>query len=71
MAFPRPFFKEFAVHIPGDLAGFLKKAQAQGLFAGLPAGRWYPQWPNTLIVAVTEKRTKADIDTLVQAIAAR
>jgi glycine dehydrogenase subunit 1 len=66
--FDRPFFKEFAVRVKGDVPGLLQKLQAQGYFAGLHAGRWYPALSDTLTVAVTEKRTKAEIDGLVAAL---
>jgi glycine dehydrogenase subunit 1 len=68
--FNRPFFKEFAVRVPGDVPGLLKKLRAQGYFAGLAAGRWYPHLADTLTVAVTEKRTKAEIDGLAGAVRA-
>jgi glycine cleavage system P protein (glycine dehydrogenase) subunit 1 len=70
MRFDRPFFKEFAIRLPGDVSGLLKKLQAQGYFAGLHAGRWYPHLVDTLTVAVTEKRTKAEIDGLAAALRA-
>ena len=34
------------------------------IFAGVPLGRWYPQLDDCLLVAVTEKRTKTEIDRL-------
>jgi glycine dehydrogenase subunit 1 len=68
MKYDRPFFKEFALEISGDMPTLLRNLQAKGYFAGLHAERWYPDRNNTLIVAVTEKRTKAEIDGLVTAI---
>jgi glycine dehydrogenase subunit 1 len=65
LRFDRPFFKEFAVRVKADVPALLKKLQAQGYFAGLHAGRWYPGLTDTVTVAVTEKRTKAEIDGLV------
>ena len=41
-----------------------------GFFAGLPAGRWYPRLQDVVTVAVTEKRTKAEIDGLTAALGA-
>lgn len=66
--FDRPFFKEFAVQLPGDIPAMLTKLQDAGFFAGLHAGRWYANLPDTLTIAVTEKRTKAEMDDLVSAI---
>jgi glycine dehydrogenase subunit 1 len=62
LAFDRPFFKEFTVRVKGDVPALLKKLQAHGYFAGLSAGRWYAGLKDLLIVAVTEKRTKAEIE---------
>ena len=39
-------------------------ALRQDIFAGVPLGRWYPELADCLLVAVTEKRTKAEIDRL-------
>jgi glycine dehydrogenase subunit 1 len=66
--FDRPFFKEFALKLAGDVPAILKRLQAAGYFAGLDAGRWYPNRKDTLIVAVTEKRTRAEIDGLAAAL---
>jgi glycine dehydrogenase subunit 1 len=42
----------------------LASAQKQYLFPGVPLGKWYPQLADCLLVAVTEKRTKGEIDRL-------
>ncbi len=66
LAFPQPMFKEFVVRATdGRVDDLLAKAQAAGIFAGLPLGRWYPELDDCLLVAVTEKRTKEEIDKLV------
>ena len=70
LRFDRPFFKEFSIRLPGDIPAMLKKLQQQGYFAGLHAGRWYPGLADTLTIAVTEKRTKAEMDGLVAAVRA-
>ncbi len=67
LAFQQPTFKEFVVRASDGCAGeLLAKAQAAGIFAGLPLGRWYPELKDCLLVAVTEKRTKAEIDKLAE-----
>jgi glycine dehydrogenase subunit 1 len=68
LAFQGPFFKEFALKVKGVVPAILKKLKAQGYFAGLHTGRWYPGFKDGLIVAVTEKRTKAEIEGLVAAL---
>ena len=65
LAFNRPTFKEFVVRLKGrSVAKLIEKAQHKHIFAGVPLGRWYPQLDDCLLVAVTEKRTKEEIDRL-------
>ncbi len=71
-AFPnRPFFKEFAVTLPAnvDADALLERLAADGIFAGVALGRWFPRHKQTLLLAVTEKRTKAEMDAFVETIA--
>ncbi len=68
--FSQPTFKEFVIRASdGRVDELLAKAQAAGIFAGLPLGRWYPELEDCLLVAVTEKRTKAEIDRLAEIMA--
>ncbi|MCR9294023.1 MAG: aminomethyl-transferring glycine dehydrogenase subunit GcvPA [bacterium] len=48
-----------------DVAGLLSRAASQGMLAGLPLSRWYPEYSDCFLVAVTEKRTRAELDALV------
>lgn len=65
--FDAPFFNEFALRVnDGDVDSLLKKATAEGILAGVPLGRWYPSLADCLLVAVTEKRTKEQIDRLAE-----
>jgi glycine dehydrogenase subunit 1 len=68
LRFRTPFVKEFAIRVPGDPAALLAKLRAEGYHAGLALGRWYPQFADCVTVAVTEKRTKGEIDGLVAAL---
>jgi glycine dehydrogenase subunit 1 len=70
LRFKTPFAREFALKVPGDAKALLAKLRAAGYHAGLPLGRWYPSLANCITVAVTEKRTKAEIDGLAAALAA-
>src|SRR5262249_55720882 len=67
----RPFFKEFTLQLPGkrDVPALLQRLLESGFHAGLPLGRWYPALSNCISVAVTEKRTKAEIDAFVSTLA--
>jgi glycine dehydrogenase subunit 1 len=68
--FNRPFFKEFTVTVPGQPpTAVLSKLLQAGFHAGLDLGRWYPALRDCISLAVTEKRTKAEIDRLVEAYA--
>ena len=49
----------------------IEKALQENIFAGVPLGHWYPELSDCLLVAVTEKRTKAEIDRLAAALGAR
>jgi glycine dehydrogenase subunit 1 len=67
LRFKKPFFKEFTVQVPGDVPSLLRKLLQAGYHGGLPLGRWYPSLANCLSIAVTEKRTRVEMDGLVQA----
>ncbi|MBM3996472.1 MAG: aminomethyl-transferring glycine dehydrogenase subunit GcvPA [Planctomycetes bacterium] len=67
LRFKKPFFKEFTVQVPGDVPTLLRKLLDAGYHGGLPLGRWYPALGNCISIAVTEKRTKAEMDGFVAA----
>jgi glycine dehydrogenase subunit 1 len=64
LKFKQPFFKEFILATPGDVPARLARALQAGYHAGLHLGRWYPALDHCVSVAVTENRTKAEIDGL-------
>jgi glycine dehydrogenase subunit 1 len=65
LAFDRPTFKEFVVRVKDRSVGdLIEKARQNQIFAGVPLGQWYPQLADCMLVAVTEKRTKEEIDRL-------
>ena len=59
LVYDRPFFNEFVVSYDGDLDALLERLQAHGIFGGVRLG------DDQLMIAVTEKRTKEDIDNYV------
>jgi len=62
-AFTRPFFKEFVVRARDvEVESLLQDAAEAGVFAGVPLGGWYPELSDCFLVAVTEKRTREEID---------
>jgi glycine dehydrogenase subunit 1 len=71
MRFDRPFFKEFTIQIRDLIPPLLERLLDVGYHAGLHLGRWYPKFADCVTVAVTEKRTKNEIDALAKAYAAQ
>jgi glycine dehydrogenase subunit 1 len=67
LAFPGPFFKEFVIRVEKDPATVLEEVGRLGFHGGIALGRWYPELADSILVAVTEKRTAAEIDGLVSA----
>jgi glycine dehydrogenase subunit 1 len=67
LRFKAPFAKEFTLRVNGNVPSLLADLRAAGYHAGLPLGRWYPALADCLTVAVTERRTRAEIDGLVAA----
>ncbi|HTY08553.1 MAG TPA: aminomethyl-transferring glycine dehydrogenase subunit GcvPA [Candidatus Edwardsbacteria bacterium] len=65
-AFTAPFFKEFAVTTAVDPRHLIGELKQRGVHAGLDLGASYPELAGRLLVAVTEKRTRAEIDLLAQ-----
>ncbi|HJQ84751.1 MAG TPA: aminomethyl-transferring glycine dehydrogenase subunit GcvPA [Candidatus Binatia bacterium] len=64
-----PFFNEFVVHAPAAAAGWETMAR-DGLVAGYPLGRWFPELEDALLVCVTETHAPEQVDRLVAALAA-
>ena len=56
-----PTFNEFTVRLPKDASDVVEAMIPRGFAAGFPLGRYYPGMENYLLVAVTEKRTRAEI----------
>ena len=66
---PGPVAREFAVRVP-DLDGLFTRARAEGVNPGYRLGATYPEHGDGLLVAITERRTRADIDQLAALVAA-
>jgi glycine dehydrogenase subunit 1 len=67
--FGGPFFNEFVVHAPAVAARWEALA-GEGLVAGYPLERWYPELPGTLLICVTETHGAEQIERLVASLAA-
>jgi glycine dehydrogenase subunit 1 len=60
---PGPVVREFAVRAP-DLDALFGRARAEGINPGYRLGRDYPEYQDGLLVAITERRTRDQIDRL-------
>ena len=57
-------FNEFVLALPKPAGEVVTRLLGAGVAAGVPLGAYYPGMDNALVVTVTEKRTKAEIDAL-------
>ncbi len=69
LRFDQPFFKEFTIKTTRNVEKTLSHCHSQGILAGVPLGRWHDELNDCFVVAVTEKRTRTQIDALVEALA--
>jgi glycine dehydrogenase subunit 1 len=69
LAFERPTFNEVAVRLPRPSRDVIRDARQQGVHPGYALGRDYPDLDDVLLVALTEKRTPADVDRLATVLA--
>ena len=66
----QPVVREFAVRLDADVAAVVERCAAQGVNPGVPLGPDYPELDGGLLVAITERRSRADIDRLGQVLGA-
>src|SRR5512143_2061984 len=65
-----PFFREFVLQLPGPATSFVTHALGSNLLAGVPLSRFDRGRPNDLLVAVTEKRSREEMDRYVATLTA-
>jgi glycine dehydrogenase subunit 1 len=65
----RTTFKEFAVRVGRNAKEVVRAAREHGVHPGYALGRDYPGLDDALLVAVTERRTPAEIDRLADVLA--
>ena len=68
LAFEAPFFREFVVRTDRSVERVLAHCRNRGILAGVPLGNWFDQMKDCFLVAVTEKRSKEEIDALADAL---
>ncbi len=64
------FFNEFVLDLPCQAAEVIEKLIEKGLAAGFPLSRYYEDMENSMLICVTEKRTKQEIGILAEAVEA-
>lgn len=62
-----PFVREFAVLTPLEPEDVIEAMAARGYLAGIPLSKDYPDLPGGLLIALTEQRSREDIDGYVDA----
>ncbi|QNF26165.1 aminomethyl-transferring glycine dehydrogenase subunit GcvPA [Metabacillus elymi] len=64
--FSQPIFNEFVVKLTKPIREVNKQLLEKGIIGGFDLGRVAPELENHMLIAVTELRTKEEIDTLVK-----
>jgi glycine dehydrogenase subunit 1 len=65
----QPVVREFAVRLDAPVEAVLERCAAEGVNPGYPLGADYPEFEDGLLVAITEQRTREDIDRLADVLA--
>lgn len=68
--FSAPFFQEFVVRLPKPVKAVNQALLAKGILGGLDLEPYFPDMQNCMLLCVTEKRSKAEIDCLVRELGA-
>ncbi len=63
-----PTFNEFTVHLSKNADEVVSIMYKKGFACGFPLGRFYRDMDNYLLISITEKRTKGEIEKLVKAL---
>jgi glycine dehydrogenase subunit 1 len=65
----QPVVREFAVALDGDVDAVIERCAEHGVNPGYPLRHDYPEHPDGLLVAITEQRSREDIDRLAAVLA--
>lgn len=65
LAFGAPFFKEFVIKTQRSVSEVNEALLEKKIIGGLDLGQYYPELAGYMLLCVTEKRTKQEIDALV------
>jgi glycine dehydrogenase subunit 1 len=70
LRFAAPFFKEFTLQLPKSPDRVVKRLLKERILGGVPVKAFDRQYKDCLLVAVTERRTREEIDAYAAALAA-
>jgi glycine dehydrogenase subunit 1 len=62
------FFNEYVLDLPSEAADVIARLIEKGFAAGFPLSRYYDNMENSILICVTEKRTKQEIGMLTEAL---
>lgn len=62
------FFNEFVVKLSKNAEGVVERLVEKGIFAGVPLSRFYKDYPNHLLIAITECATEKQVTMLADAL---
>jgi glycine dehydrogenase subunit 1 len=65
----RPVVRELALRLDAPVDAVQRRCAMRGVNAGYRLGESYPEYEDGLLVAITERRSRADIDKLVELLA--
>jgi glycine dehydrogenase subunit 1 len=66
----QPVVREFAVSLDAPVQRVIARCRQSGVNPGYRLGRDYPEHPDGLLIAITEQRSRAEIDRLVDVLGA-
>jgi glycine dehydrogenase subunit 1 len=69
LRFPGPTFNEFVIRLGRDPEVILPMLLQRGFIGGFPLKRFYAEMETEILICVTEKNSRQDIDQLTEALA--
>src|SRR5205085_7885441 len=60
----QPVIREFAIDLDAPMHRVIARCRDQGINPGYPLARDYPDHEDGLLIAITERRTRGEIDKL-------
>ncbi len=70
LRFDGAFFREFVIELPVEASIVKEALTSAGIWPGIKCGCYYPEMERCLLVSVTEKHSRRDIDSLASGLAA-